>query len=156
MADVTVASALITGIPAMLTAIVGVGGVLLTQKRADARQERIATSNREFERETKLVERRREAGADLLIAVWALASRSIDLVPEGAGFKDLTPEEIAPVHRAISMVRMVCDEPGRKAADAVFESLIAHVGVFTQESWEAIGTAEDALVAAINVEASEG
>lgn len=47
---------------------------------------------------------------------------------------------------------MVLDPPGRKAAEAVFEALLAYVGVFTQDAWDSISAAEDALIEVINNE----
>ncbi|WP_145013217.1 hypothetical protein [Mycobacterium marseillense] len=152
MADGTVIAAAVTGASSMVVAIVGIGSVLLTQKRADARQGRIATANREFERDSRLIDKRRELGAEFVSAIWLLAAESIDAVPEGAQFGDLTPDETAAVRRTLSTLCMVLDPAGRKAAEAVFEALVAHVGTFTQESWDAIGDAEDGLIAAINDE----
>jgi hypothetical protein len=77
---------------------------------------------------------------------------SIDAVPEGAGYADLTPDETASVRRALSTLCMVLDPAGRKAAEAVFEALLAHVGEFTQQTWDVIGDAEDRLIAVINRE----
>jgi hypothetical protein len=150
MTDVTFAGALISSIPSMLVALVGVGGVIYTQRRADARQDRIAASNREFERESRVLDKRRELGAEFISAVWLLAAESHDLLPDGAGYANLTPDETAGVRRALSTVCMVLDPAGRKAAEAVFEALLAFVGDFTQQKWDAIGDAENALIATIN------
>jgi hypothetical protein len=152
MADITVADALISGIPSLLVALVGILGVIYTQKRADARQERIAAENRKFERQSRVLDKRRELGAEFVSAVWELAMESIDAVPEGAGYADLTPDETASVRRALSTLCMVLDPAGRKAAEAVFEALLAHVGEFTQHTWDVIGDAEDRLIAVINRE----
>ncbi|KUI13450.1 hypothetical protein AU191_16810 [Mycolicibacterium acapulense] len=152
MADITVADALISGIPSLLVALVGIAGVIYTQKRADQRQERIAKENRKFERQSRVVDKRRELGAEFVAAVWALATESVDAVPGGASYADLTPDETAPVRRTLSTLCMVLDPAGRKAAEAVFEALLSHIGVFTQQTWDAIGDAEDKLIAVINDE----
>lgn len=143
---------LLSSIPSLLVALVGVVGVIYTQRRADARQDRIAAANREFERQSRVVDKRRELGAEFVSAVWALATESIDLVPEGADYSDLRAEEIAAVRRTLSTLCMVLDPAGRKAAEGVFEALLAHVGKFTQQTWDAIGDAEDQLIAVINAE----
>lgn len=156
MDDVTLASVLIGGIPALIVALVGVGGVVYTQRRADARQDRIAAANREFEHQARVLDRRRELGAEFVSAVWLLATESRELVPDGAGYSNLKPSEIAEVRRTLSTVCMVLDREGREAADQVFGALLAHVGVFTQETWDAIGAAEEALIDVINVAARDG
>jgi len=152
MTDVTVAGALISGIPSMLVALVGVGGVIYTQRRADARQDRIAASNRQFERQSRVLDKRRELGAEFVSAVWLLADESRDLIPDSAGYADLKPDETASVRRALSTVCMVLDPAGRKAAEAVFEALLAYVGDFTQQKWDAISDAEDVSIATVNGE----
>ena len=150
--EVTLAGVLIGGIPSLIVALVGVGGVVYTQRRADARQDRIATANREFERESRTVDRRRELGAEFVSAVWLLATESRDLVPDGADYSDLESSEIADVRRTLSTVCMVLDKAGRETAERVFQALLEHVGTFTQETWDAIGAAEDALIDVINDE----
>ncbi|OBK16771.1 hypothetical protein A5636_24660 [Mycobacterium asiaticum] len=152
----TLASVLIGGIPALLVALVGVGGVVYTQRRADARQDRIAAANREFEHQARVLDRRRELGAEFVSAVWMLATESRDQVPDGADYSDLLPSETADVRRTLSTVCMVLDQEGRKAAEQVFNALLAHVGVFTQETWDAIGAAEDALIDVINGAPGDG
>ncbi|BBX58329.1 hypothetical protein MSHO_36740 [Mycobacterium shottsii] len=67
-------------------ALVGVGGVVYTQRRADARQDRIAAANREFERQARTLDRQRELGAEFVSAVWLLASESRDIVDDGADY----------------------------------------------------------------------
>ena len=79
--------------------------------------------------------------------MWLLAAESRDLVPDGAGYADLKPDETASVRRALSTVCIVLDPAGRKAAEAVFEALLAFVGDFTQQKWDALGDAEDVLIA---------
>jgi hypothetical protein len=153
--DVTLAGVLIGGIPSLIVALVGIGGVVYTQRRADARQDRIAAANRRFERQSRTLDRRRELGAEFVSAVWLLASESRDLVPDGAGYSDLKPVETAEVRRTLSTVCMVLDRDGREAAERVFDALLEYVGTFTQETWDAIGTAEDALVEVINEESRD-
>ncbi|BBZ05989.1 hypothetical protein MDOR_01580 [Mycolicibacterium doricum] len=152
MPDVTLAGVLIGGIPSLLVALVGVGGVIYTQRRADARQDGIAKANREFERESRLLDLRRKLGAEFLSAVWVLGGESRDAIPDGADYSDLTQEETREVNRTLSALRMALDPAGRKAVQAVFDALLAHVGTFTQETWDAIGEAENGLIAAINRE----
>ncbi|BBX62807.1 hypothetical protein MSAS_19810 [Mycobacterium saskatchewanense] len=152
MTDVTLASALISGIPSMLVALVGVGGVIYTQRQADARQDRIAAASREFEREARTLDKRREAAAELTTAVWQLAAHSRDVVPEGGEFADLEPRETAAVYRAHSIALMVLDAKGRAAAQALFDTLVTFVGDFSEKQWEAISDAEDTLIAVINGE----
>ncbi|QYL28386.1 hypothetical protein TM48_02706 [Mycobacterium shottsii] len=86
MADVTLVGVLISGIPSLIVALVGVGGVVYTQRRADARQDRIAAANREFERQARTLDRQRELGAEFVSAVWLLASESRDIVDDGADY----------------------------------------------------------------------
>jgi hypothetical protein len=73
-------------------------------------------------------------------------------IPDGAGYADLKPDETASVRHGLSTVCMVLDPAGRKAADAVFEALLAFVGDFTQQKRDAIGDAEDVLISTINGE----
>jgi hypothetical protein len=150
MADATVVASVIASVTSMVVAVVSIWGILLTQKRADARQDRIAAANREFERQSRDVDKRRELGAEFVSAVWLLAAASRDLVTDGASYADLTPDETASVRRALSTVCMVLDPAGRKSAEGVFEALLAVIGDYTQEKWDAIGDAEDELIAVIN------
>lgn len=152
MADVTLVGVLIGGIPSLLVALVGVGGVIYTQRRADERQDRIALDNRRFERDARVLDARRAAGAELTAALWQLAAHSIDVVPEGGEFSDLNPAETAAAYRAQSVAVMVLDAEGRKAAKAAFESVVAFVGDYSEEKWDAISAAEDELIATINGE----
>jgi hypothetical protein len=156
MPDVTLGSALISGIPSMLVALVGVVGVIYTQRRADARQDRIAMANRQFEREARVLDARQQAGAELVTAVWQLAAHSIDVVLPGGKFSDLDPAETAAAYRAASMAQMVLDPAGREAAGAVFDALVAWVGDYSEEKWKAISDAEDKLIAVINGEPATG
>jgi hypothetical protein len=152
MTDITVAGALIGGIPSLVVAVMGIGGVLLTQKRADDRQDRIAAANRQFDRETRFLDTRREAGAELTTAVWQLAAHSRDVVPDGGEFSDLEPAETAAAYRAQSVALIVLDLAGREAATALFEALVAFVGDFSAEKWEAISDSENVLIATVNGE----
>ncbi|WP_139830701.1 hypothetical protein [Mycobacterium paraense] len=153
MAGVGVADALIAGIPSMVVAVVGVVGIVITQARADARQDRIAAAGRQFERAARTLDQRREAGAELMAAVLALARHSRDVVGDGGDYSDLEPGETADVDRALSRVLMVCDSTGRRAATALMDALIAWVGAFSDETWHGIDVAEDNFVEAINGEA---
>ncbi|CAA0096097.1 Uncharacterised protein [Mycolicibacterium vanbaalenii] len=148
MPDVTLAGVLIGGIPSLIVALVGVGGIVYTQRRADQRQERTSA----IERQSRVVDKRRELGAEFLTAVWQLAAQSRDAVPDGADYSDLTQEETADVTRTYSTLRMTLDPKGRETQQAVFDALLAHVGTFKEETWEAIGKAEDALIEVINDE----
>ena len=137
----------------MLVALVGVGGVIYTQRRADARQDRVAAANRVFERQARVVDKRRELASEFVTAVWLLGAASRDAIPDGADYSDLNLDETADVTRTLSALRLVLDPAGREAAQGVFDALLAHVGTFTQRSWDAIGEAEDKLIAEINEEA---
>ena len=154
MADVTLVNTLLAGIPSMLVALLGIGGVIYTQKRADERQDRIAETNRRLEHEARVLDARRQAGAELVTAAWQLAAHSRDVVPEGAGFGDLEPAETAAIYRAHSVMGMLLPAADRPAASAVVEAVIAFVGDFTQEKWDGIEEAELALAAVINREQS--
>ena len=111
-----------------------------------------AASSRQFEQQSSAIDKRRELGAEFISAVWQLAAKSRDLIPDGATYADLTADETFFVRRALSTVCMVLDPAGRKAAEAVFEALLAFVGDFTQQKWDAIGDAEDVLIATVNSE----
>lgn len=152
MPDVTLTNVLLSGIPSLLVALVGVVGVVYTQRRADARQDRIAAANREFERQSWVLDKRRELAADCVTAVWLLGAMGRDVIPDGADFSDLTQDETAGVTRTLSALRIALDPAGRAAAQAVLDALLAHVGTFTQQTWDAIGDAEDQLIAVINRE----
>ncbi|MGV0748053.1 hypothetical protein [Mycolicibacter minnesotensis] len=154
MADVTLANTLLAGIPSMIVAVVGVGGVIYTQRRADARQDRIAAANRHFDRESRLLDTKRELAAEFVAAAWLLASAARDFILDDGDYSDLTPKETATVRRTLSQAAMVLDPAGRKAIEAVFEALLAYVGDWSQEKWDAISEAEDKLIAVINGEAS--
>jgi hypothetical protein len=58
--------------------------------------------------------------------------------------------ETADVDRAFSMVLMVCDAESRKAALALLQSLIAYVGNYSREKFEAISIATEEFVTAVN------
>ncbi|OBA86763.1 hypothetical protein A5642_22040 [Mycolicibacterium mucogenicum] len=154
MADVTLVNTLLAGIPSMVVAVVGVVGVIYTQKRADARQDRIAEISRRLEHEARVLDAQRQAGAELVTAAWQLAAHSRDVVPEGAGFDDLEPAETAAIYRAHSVMGMLLRPADRPAASAVVAAVIAFVGDFSQEKWDGIEEAELALIAVINREPS--
>jgi hypothetical protein len=152
MAGVGIADALIAGIPSMVVAVVGVVGIVITQARADGRQDRIAAAGRQYERAARTLDQRREAGAELMAAVIGLARHSRDVVLDGGNYSDLEPGETADVDRALSKVLMVCDATGRRAATALMDALIAWVGDFSDKTWDGLDAAEDRFVEAINGE----
>ncbi|WP_198965158.1 hypothetical protein [Mycobacterium shottsii] len=44
------------------------------------------------------------------------------------------------------------DQDVRRAAERVFDALLGYVGTFTQAAWDAISTAEDALIEVIKTQ----
>lgn len=111
-------------------------------------------ANRQFERETRVLDARQQAGAELVTQVWRLAAHSIDVVPKGGEFADLEPSETAAIYGAYSVAAMVLGADGRDAAKALFEALERWVGDFSAEMWEAMAEAEHVLIAVINGESA--
>ena len=149
MSDVVVA-----GLFPLLVAVVGIVGVLITQARADARQERIAGAARAEERDADALDRRREAGAELMATVWEVARVSRDVLIESSTYADLNSDELKELDRAMAKTQMLCDPAGRKAATALQDSLIAFINDPTDDNWQAIGDVEDRFIETINREQS--
>jgi hypothetical protein len=147
-----VGSVLITSGSTVLVALIGIVGILLTQSRADGRQERIAAADREFERASEVGDKRREAAVEFLAAVWDTARRSRDVLPDGSDYSDLPTEMSSQIDKTSAKVAVLGGPATRDAAVAMMKTLVDFVGDFSQERWDALDKAEDVLVAAVNDE----
>lgn len=143
---------LVSGLPTVLVAILGLVGILITQARADWRQERIAASGRQFQRDGDLLDKRRIAGAEFLVAVRALSLYSRSVLPDRSDASDLTPVERADLDRTYSQVLMVCDPVSRAAATELVRTLYDWIESFSDADWEALDKLEDRFVEAVNGE----
>ncbi|WP_157664951.1 hypothetical protein [Prescottella equi] len=136
----------VAGMPSLVVAVIGVGGVLFTQVRADARERALANAARDHADLTQASSLVREASIEFMSALWSTTRLAREVLNDDADAGHLNADEMEPLTRAYSALQILAGAELRKAADGAMDAFFAWVEAFDEGAWENLDHATDLVV----------